>query len=58
MSLKMSVLKAWLRSSVARDVDSKPFRSNIYDISLPEGFLRIRHRTVLSTGEDICCLVA
>jgi len=39
ISLKMAALKASLRCSVARDVASKPFRSNIYDISLLEVFL-------------------
>jgi hypothetical protein len=49
----MSVLKASLRSSVAHDVASRPFHRNIYDISLPEVFLRIRHRTVSYLQEKI-----
>jgi hypothetical protein len=40
ISLKMAVLKASLLSSVARDIASKPFRSNIYMIfHFLKGFL-------------------
>jgi len=53
----MSVLKASLRSSIARDVASKPFHSNIYDISLPERFLRIRRRIVSYLQGKICAAV-